>query len=249
MVALVGIGHSHLHCVTRAYEARRAVLPGLRYVQMCLLDPPYARNPEPVYAQELADLLKTEPQVCVFMFCAGSEHVRFGLINQPRPFDFIAPDRPDDPLVADEVVPYDMMRDLTRPGIVTKIIADIRQAAPLPLVQLSPPPPIRDAAFIRGKVTDAAMAADLARWGVAPAAFRARVWRVCMATLREVCEANDVAFLPAPAAAVDDDFCLAERFASDFVHANAGYGDLLLDQLLARVAVAFPDAKLAGPHQ
>jgi hypothetical protein len=251
MVALVGIGHSHLHCVSAAYKERAAQLPGLRYVPMCLLDPPYSQqpppgDPTPVFARALAEVMRNERQVAVFLFCGGSEHVRFGLANQPRPFDFVEPDRPEAPLVADEVVPYGMMRGLAAVNWVGQIIEAVRQVAPLPLVHLCPPPPVRDADFILRKV-GGQLAQDLARYGVAPSEFRARVWRVCVTMMRELCEANDVTFLPVPSEAVEPDDCLGEHFAWDFVHASTSYGDLLLDSLLARIATAFPHARLADP--
>jgi hypothetical protein len=243
MIHLVGVGHSHLHTVVDAWKRFAATAAsGIQLSAFQMLDARY--QPFSTWADGgfvfnpnlVADVRRVvdTPNTRFFLFAGGSEHVRWGLINDPRPFDFVPPANAGshEPLHG-EIFPYEMMATLGRSAAeqLTAPLAFFRSLTDQPIYQLSPPPPLRGADMSRINMGDM-FEEGSRKYGIAPDPFRVRIWQICIEGFRRACTEKGVIFLEAPHEMIGPDGCLVpEAVGHDAVHANALYGRMLLDQL------------------
>jgi hypothetical protein len=244
MIHLIGVGHSHLHSVVNAWkEFASSPTSGICLSAFQMLDARYQPFREVVDGQLIvnanlvADVRQVadSPDAKFFLYAGGSEHVRWGLINDPRPFDFVTPSTiMDDEALHGEVFPYEMLVALGRQAgeQLTAPLAFVRSLTDQPIYQLCLPPPVSGADL--GRVKLGAMFEEGSRkYGIAPDPFRVRVWQICVEGLRRACHEKGVLFLEAPQEMIGADGCLVPgAVGHDAVHANALYGRLLLDQLI-----------------
>ena len=243
MIHLIGVGHSHLHTVVNAWKEFAAnPTSGIRLSAFQMLDARYQPFNELVDGQLVVNpnLVADVKRVAgtqdarFFLYAGGSEHVRWGLINDPRPFDFVTPSTAmDDAPLYGEVFPYEMLVALGRGAgeHVTAPLAFFRSLTDRPVYQLCPPPPVRGVDLTR--VNLGGMFEESSRThGIAPDPFRVRIWQICVEGLRRACGEKGVVFLEAPREMIGADGCLVpEAVGHDAVHANSLYGRLILDQL------------------
>jgi hypothetical protein len=76
------------------------------------------------------------------------------------------------------------------------------------------------------------------KYGIAPPAFRYKLWRVQSLLLRELCSELGIEFVPASAEVQDPQGMLAKSFwVGDATHANASFGKMVLDAVAERFGV------------
>lgn len=162
----------------------------------------------------------------------GSAHTVLGMVEHPRPFDFVLP--------ADATLPVDEAREIVPAEAVRAKLADLAgayfatlpalvDAAAVPVIQIQPPPPVADDSRIAPKVP----------WGlfpgqpraIAPKWLRYKLWRLHGELIAAACAKFGIIFLPAPETAQDGEGFLDPGYDEDGAHANAAYGALVLDQV------------------
>ena len=163
----------------------------------------------------------------------GSAHDMIGLVQHPRRFDFVLPERPDLPLDTEaEIIPaeaiaktitlkmedeqLDLLRALAQPG---------RR-----VVHVESPPPSAPGERLAEEM---GMLPYAAKPNLGPSSvwLRYKLWRAHSAIWRQACEAAGVEFLAHPRAALVDDCYLRADLYDHPCHANASYGELVLQQL------------------
>lgn len=164
----------------------------------------------------------------------GTYHNIFGLVQHERFFDFAEPGSDDEPATSMEVIPYAVLRDHFMQTIsgdtFTKRVAHVTKAK---VVVPATPPVKGDNDFIRSRMKNY-RGLDVTRAGVTPAYIRAKLWRLEMRCIQAYCSTIGAEFIPAPSAAITPDgFLRHEFYDNDATHANAAYGALVKDQLLA----------------
>jgi hypothetical protein len=170
----------------------------------------------------------------------SNQHYFASMANSPRRFDFVLPSEPDLPLGPDaEVIPFDLMRGFVRNHFraAELLIAATQRAARSPVYLLPAPPPTEAPTLGQGGKPDALMAPLVAEHGLAPGWLRYKFWRLCEAVHQEKAAAARIEVLPIPAEAVDERGFRRPEYVRDWIHANAEYGELLLqrcDALLTR---------------
>jgi len=242
----VGIGHSHLHSVTRAWREAAAKRPqSIRYTPMCLLDPPYdppftdeagIKKPNPAWEADLRGILNGGDDVSVFLFLGGSEAFRWGLTPGPCPFDFVDPRQDDGLPLNGQIIPYDLVikfcAEMFR--FVDDFVTYLRTLTSMELVQVNAPPPVRDLSAMIA--ADPVWSRRVGEFGISPLAFRTKMWRAASRGLEDVCKRNGIAFMACPPEALDPQGALPDGMIGDFVHANVVWGRLIVQNLLARNA-------------
>lgn len=100
------------------------------------------------------------------------------------------------------------------------------------MVHLLAPPPKADSDFIQ-QHHDSQFAADgIATLGVSSPQLRLKFWQMQNRALADICADLSIETIAPPAAACDaDGFLSREFYARDATHANAAYGELVLQQL------------------
>lgn len=177
---------------------------------------------------------------------AGGAHDMLGLSLGPRRWDFVLDTAPDLPLTADsEILPLQTARETlaTHMAEDLRLLGALREAVDKPLVQLQPPPPIPSEAHLRAH--PGSFADRIMEHGVAPAAFRLKLWHLESSLLREFCEARGITWLEVPRGIVGTDGMLVEKaWSDDPARGNAWYGKKVVNQLSRWLAVR--DGKRAG---
>lgn len=246
MKHVIGIGHSHLHAMSRAFRETEASRGGaLRYTPICLLDAPYDTPLRDTAGEAIANhpiettirqALAGGDDVSIFMTVMGSEAFRWSLTPGPDPFDFVDPFEDDGEPLVGEIVPYGLMEKLGHEYLhfIGTMATYIRGFAALPLVQISPPPPIGDLPALIAAMPHWTSKID--PYGVSPLRFRCKVWRCVCRTIGTICAGSDVAWMPCPPEALAPDGGLRADMQGDEIHGNVAWGRLFRDKLLTELA-------------
>jgi hypothetical protein len=242
---LIGVGHSHLQALQDAVAARNERAPGTyppaRFLQM--LDPEY--NPSiapdgrlsPALTHAIEAALEDGPRPLLFDCVSGNEYHFIGLVNHPRPYDFVLPSRPDLPLQPNtEIIPARLIRQSLKAQAVHAMtcLQVLREAIKVPFWHIQSPPPIPSDDYIRANPTS--FAEQIQERGVAKAAFRMKLWLLQSEIYRARCDELGIGFISVPPAVCDPEgFLLEAGWLPDPAHANAWYGRHVLDQLDALI--------------
>lgn len=244
---LVGIGHSHITCIKRAAVLARKEL-GRSGIEMQIIslrdDPRFAvfRRPDKAGGFQAGmgfiDALQQEIEGADLLFScvAGNAHNLLGLVNHPRPYDFVLENNPDLPLHPEyEVVPSRIVKQaMLRQGDIGPafwLLKTIKQTAGIPFVHCESPPPIPSADHIN--TYPGIFKEIIAQNGIAPALFRYKLWRVQSLLFKAECDAAELDFLPVPAGMIDESgFLIKDAWNPDPSHANYLYGQAVIEQLV-----------------
>jgi hypothetical protein len=161
----------------------------------------------------------------------GNAHSVFGLLNHPQRYDFVldAGDIPTDGL---EVIPRNLVRKALQEQMRSSLtlFSVLRAAIDKPIVHCESPAPIPSETHIRAYPKLFAKKIDM--FGVAPANFRLKLWKLQSEMYREFCTANNISFLPTPAETLDENgFLSSKAWGSDPTHGNSWYGERVIFQL------------------
>jgi hypothetical protein len=239
---VLALGQSHLNAwVAAARELIRAGrFPkdlGIAFIQ--LRNPAYQPNlvAETQLNPALRNAIERAAEGADFLFSTigGNGHSVLGLINHPRPYDFVLDIDPAIPLdPAKEVLPCAIVRAALEKRMegAFKLEARIREIIKIPIVHCEPPPPIPSEAHIRAH--PGTFGEKVHTSGVAPASFRLKLWKLQSDIQRRFCQANDIVFLPSPPETADDNGMLAQRaWGRDPTHGNRWYGRRVIAQMRA----------------
>jgi len=175
----------------------------------------------------------------VFLYLGGGLEVAQTITNGLRPFDFL---RSDDATgrfdTSRELIPFDMFRaycDWIISPMAT-VLNYFRNVTDLPLYQIILPPITPSETYIVSKFMVSQAKADLRtefeKTGIAPVTLRSKIWRTMVESTRQLCDRHHVLVIEPPDAAIDDHGYLRSEYWGDGIHANAGYGMLLLERII-----------------
>jgi hypothetical protein len=247
MKAAIVLGHSHLSAIVNAlmprpYEAS-AVEKSIQYhifdtvrlgagYQYSVTHPAepgkYILNPD-IRKMVAASVPQDREHVYISMF-GGNAHNALNLLEHPRPFDFVLPERPDLMVPGAELVPFGYVKRiihrLAEPYILNMLT--LREAVSGAVYHIESPPPCGDNQYIldhlEGYFKDQATDPR-----IAPRELRYKLWRLHSNLIREACEACGVTFVPAPPGTqYEDGFLQSEGYGGDSTHAGPWYGDRVL---------------------
>lgn len=212
-------------------------------IEMFAVDGPCPRNL--AYWQEVVRFV--EGRAAAISWC-GNQHQQFFLFAPSPLFDFVLASRPDLPLdESADLVPESMVREKFWPtvAILSAMIGEIAKNSASRAIVLGTPPPKGDDEKVRGFLAaEPGLVALAAKRGcsvdevpLTPPLIRLKLWTVIQELMADIAREHGASFLPAPAEAQDETgFLRPEFWVADATHANLLYGQILLDQLLERVA-------------
>jgi hypothetical protein len=229
----VCIGHSHALALERGAALGGRVLDTMNFWQT---GEPWQREGGTIRLRpDLAERVgRGRPVLSVI---GGAAHTVLGMVEHPRPFDFVLPADPDLPVdEAREIVPAEAVRakltELAQPYFET--LPALLDAAAAPVIQIQPPPPVADESRIAPHVPWGLFPGQPQR--IAPKWLRYKLWRLHGELIAAACARLGIAFLPAPEAAQDAEGFLDAGYDEDGAHANAAYGALVLEQVMRQTA-------------
>ncbi|SDZ13421.1 hypothetical protein [Nitrosomonas sp. Nm33] len=246
---LVGIDHSHLGVLRRAVEQHQDALkleaafefvhlsgPGMQ--PLPLLVGKEEINPAIVKA---ADNALKERCDLLFLSIRGNEHNVLGLVQHPRPFDFVLPTEPDISLDAcSDLVPYEAVKAtlarIKKPAV--ELITHLRGRVKCPVLVLETPPPNPSEEHISRY--PGGFQEKMRSQGISPAALRYKLWRTHSAVLKEACDTIGATFIPVPSNTMNPEGFLVEKaWQREPTHGNIWYGVQVLTQLLVAAGIPF----------
>ena len=244
----LAIGHSHLKAVQQAYRLRKSAATGIPSMQMLFLQllneeflPAFIANDAGIRINQILEAAILEGisnlplEKATILLLSGNEYHFFGMLNQPRRFDFFLPERPDLPsLPGAEVIPTALIEEK-----VSRQVRRATQMAPLikalvgsdvPVYAIESPPPIPDNDYIlsgKSVFTD-----DMEKFGVSPPSLRYKLWVIQSRLFEQYLNDAGVIYLRRPAAAMDEaGFLLPQGWQPDGVHGSEWFGELILQQI------------------
>ena len=224
----VCIGHSHTLALERGAELAGFPLDAMNFWHT---GEPWLRDGGTIRLRpDLAERVgRGRP---VLSLIGGSAHTVLGMVEHPRPFDFVLPSDPELPVdEAREIVPAEAVRaklaEIAAPYF--EVLPALLDAAAAPVIQLQPPPPVADEARIAPHVPWTLFPGQPR--AVAPKWLRYKLWRLHGELIAATCARLGIRFAPAPDEAKDGEGFLEARYDQDGAHANAAYGALVLAKL------------------
>lgn len=232
---LLLIGDSHAHAVERAIGRRQGKnLSTSVQVHRLLKSKNGTVIGDITFENFLRIARQLSPDDHVFSMIGGNQYAVFSTIQHPQKYSFLMP---GDAGVenCDELIPYRALAQHFDAGIRGrdgKSLAALRKATRARVVHLQPPPPKRDNAHILHHHESKFAQDNIVGLGVSAPELRMAFWRLQAQLLEKLCAELNITVLPPPPAALDvDGFLAPEFYAGDATHANASYGELVLQQI------------------
>jgi hypothetical protein len=177
----------------------------------------------------------------IFLSVLGGYHNYLGLLESGERYDFLLD--PDDAAeaTATALVPHRALSSAMEAAFDSaEKIHKLKAASKSPVYVLSTPPTKQSNEFITARLMAQKKKVYRGRsfleFGVERPEIRRKLWLLEARLLAAWAERGGMAFVPAPAAAFNEDGFLDQQFYDDATHANAGYGALVVDQIEAILA-------------
>lgn len=236
------LGHSHIVCIQQAVaelgpdlkNSLNGITLELAPIGAVHFQPNF--TPDGALNPKIRQLVTAKRFDVILSVIGGNTHCCLGLVNNPKPYDFVHPELPDLlPDTADtQCLPYGLMLDILHEMAqdITPLLPAIRALSDKPIWHLQPPPPVADPSHLR---RNALHFAELIRaYGLAHPARAYRFWRLQCSMMEQICAPLDITPCPPPRAALDEDGMLAQPcWTEDPTHAGPAYGRALLAQIAA----------------
>lgn len=230
-------GDSHAHAIQNAIENRQKRLKHIPVEAYRLLK---IKNNNPFGDIDLEDFITKisdlDSRDIVISVIGGNQHAVFSTIQHPKHFDFQL--NPHDDLHFNskvEIIPARALRAYFTAGLKGrdgKTLQAFRTATTARVIHLVPPPPKEDNGHILRHHETRFVEENIAGLGVSPPSLRLKFWQLQTSILQSMCAELEIeAMLPPAGAVTDRGFLKPEYYAGDATHANAEYGELILQQI------------------
>lgn len=247
---ILGIGHSHILSIQFSLNSQKKDLEEklrLKFQTIWLGDDRYKNFREHVgnggvegfvWAKEIAsEIKKLNPQTDIlFSAFGGNAHNILGMVQHPRPFDFILSASPALPLNEGvELVPEAVVElALTGQGGFPETLWCLRAARSMysgRIVHIESPPPIKDAGYLNNYA--GAFKDQFETYGISPPFLRYKLWKLHSTLIKKECMLLNIEFIECPLDFVDEEgFLKSNGLAMDTTHANGAYGESVIKQLI-----------------
>ena len=223
------IGHSHVTCVARAAEVTGTPLQALNFWGM----PGAIEQDDGV--SRLSSALEQQlrqHEGTVFSMIGGAAHGVLGMLVHPRRFDFVLPAQPALPLdPAAEMLPALVVRRMLESLMMDylALMTQVHRLCKGRLFHLESPPPSADVWRMQADIP----------WDmypgmcheISPAYFRYKLWCLHSQIVSDWCAGAGATFVRCPPQSVDESGFMRDSYYGDGAHANAAYGELVLEQM------------------
>ncbi|WP_425987567.1 hypothetical protein [Ensifer sp. R-19] len=175
-------------------------------------------------------------RIYISMF-GGNAHNALTLLEHPRPFDFILPERPNLPVEPGrELVTSSYINAFLNKMAAVAVLnmAALRHSVSEAIYHFESPPPVGDNRFIMDNL-EGYFIEQSNNPQIAPIYLRYKLWRMHSILISGFCAQAGIEFLPSPAESLDAAGFMKSEHARDSTHAGASYGGLILKDLERRL--------------
>lgn len=234
---IIFVGDSHIHAV-QAGLARTAPRPGGISIEAYRIST--LKNGVTIgdltFEEALDRARALSPDDLLVTLLRGNQFNSMGLIQHPRPFDLIVPEVSElSPNPAAEIIPLQTMRAYFERTLRTgygKQLLRFAEACGAQVACLAPPAPKEDTDHIMRNAETYFRDHGVSDFGVTPAIVRLKLWTLQQQALASFCKRHDLLFFGNPTEARDEaGYLRRQYYARDATHGNAGYGELVLQQI------------------
>lgn len=175
----------------------------------------------------------------VVSMIGGNFYNTFGLIENVVRFDFAVPDEDDFVLAADRhLISYELIKHYFNDSMNRGFLESIRflknHYSATRFAHVCSPPPISDGNHIAAN--PGGVFKDKVHLGITPSKLRRKLYDLHTLVISEFCQREGIEMLSPPREAVTENGFLARPYwKQDPTHANAAYGQLVLEQLRGMV--------------
>lgn len=229
------MGDSHTQALRKAQVARPADDRGNVHFDINWLLTTKGDKTRGTLPREEAKIMAASlnPSDVVVLTIAGTLHNIFGLLRHEQPFDMFDLEEKETSLLdGTMLIPEKVLWDMfyTTAGKNKQIMA-LRDGASCPVYHLSTPPPKKDNQYIEARVVRY-RERQVSEVGINSPCTRLKLWKLEMRVLKQLCTEWGMLLLPPPAGSqTAEGYLKHEFYADDATHANAAYGELVLQQL------------------
>lgn len=248
---IIVIGDSHINAIRSASEKRGRNGRDDGSIEFILLRRSHSRNGvhmgntieetiRVISSCRSGDVIAISPR--------GSEHLKFSIIKHDSNFDYYTPDILSLPDEAD-IIPYSIIYDRFMKSAENEFTLHnaIRKVWPGPLYRLCAPPPLGNNDHVAANADTYYRNRGVSFKGVNDPFFRLKAWKVELAVTQVECKIYDMRLLMPPASCLTTDGFLAEKvYGRDATHANAIYGDHVLQELIGFLSKRHPAESQGG---
>lgn len=236
MTRAIVIGQSHSAAIAQGLATERANVDGISVYRLEDSKRPYERDT--VKLGEAVEIVREQPaDTLLFLSMLGTYHNILGLLQSGQSFDFfLDPNEAIDP-EAEVRIPHRAIASAFEQHLVTPVpIRKLRSAAKSKVFLLSSPPPKRSNEFMLERFLSqkkkSYQGRSVSEVGLERPESRLKLWQLETRAMAVWAATENIEFVPAPRAALDQDGFLHRRFyLNDATHANAQYGALVIDQI------------------
>lgn len=190
-----------------------------------------------VTADEVEVMMKAARKSDVLVsVLGGNQYNTLGLLESPAPFDLVDPVTATypDAVPGVRIVPLAQMSasfDTYVAGIRARL-SGLQAAFPGRVFHVNSPPPKGDNAYIKKNAEGYFRSEGKVVLNVNPPGMRRRLWLIQSQALSRMCSQLGIEFVDGPNDALDEEGFLARSaYGADATHANAAYGELMLQKL------------------
>jgi hypothetical protein len=185
-----------------------------------------------VVSDVLAAIRKLQPTNLVVAIL-GSFHWIAGVINEPRPFDFLVPVLPQHRMSPQaELIPYDLMLRRIRSDLDWQfnLVRLAQGFCELPIFVIEAPPPVESADLMLRSV-NGDFRQRMEQFGCPTTAFRYKIWWIWTHVAKCYCAELGVHFIEGPPETRDANGFLNEQYYLDGVHGTNEYGAVMAGEV------------------
>ena len=238
MIRILGIGHSHIGAFI--FTSREFPRSDVSFDFINLLDSRYLGKDNAIFFDEIREdaLAKAAEADVVVLSLSGNEHHVLGMVAPERPFDFCLPQGDkNDVFHGHELIPLGLVRGTIERILSKRYYEFFSGLFDRPVYAVSPPPPILDSSHIAtypGAYKDA-----IAQRGISPPWLRLKLWRLYCLIAQDWSREAGFEFLDVPQSNIGPEgFLHYAALLNDPTHANAWYGQNMVNHLLTKIEMA-----------
>ncbi|MFB9953210.1 hypothetical protein ACFFP0_30605 [Rhizobium puerariae] len=168
----------------------------------------------------------------------GNGHIVLSLEKHSRPFDFVLKEDTSLPNDSDaEILPMAYVKKILTPFIMPYVwqMISFRMAVGTTITQLETCPPYADDDYVRSHLG----AYITNTQNIISGPLRKKMWRLHSAMVNEIASASGIEFLNVPTDGLDKQgYMHRNGYGPDATHANAWYGNLVVQQLAQSLPIA-----------
>lgn len=233
-------GESHVVAIKQAIKAGSKALAGYNVQAVRLTK---IKNKTLIGDINIADLRLIcrgfDENDLVVSQIGGNQHATLGLIQHPQPFNVFDKDgHLDQRAPKAEIIPRSTIKDVFKRSIQVnaQCIQEIAWAGRHTTMHLASPPPKTDTAIFLRNVERDYVARGILQNGVSPAKLRLCLWEIQHEVLAAMLfEAKTMLLFPPEGTTTPQGYLAPEYYAEDATHANAAYGEKLLQQIAQQI--------------